>query len=74
MLVIGNEHILCSLKRWIAQMSLFEDYRRQQLEKEAPLAARMRPRSFEEFMGQEHIVGKVERRSKSTYERSDELF
>ena len=38
-------------------MTLFEDYRQQQLEKEAPLAARMRPRSFEEFMGQEHIVG-----------------
>lgn len=38
-------------------MTLFEDYRKQQLEKEAPLAARMRPRSFEEFMGQEHIVG-----------------
>ena len=38
-------------------MTLFEDYRRQQMEKEAPLAARMRPRSFEEFMGQEHIVG-----------------
>ncbi len=28
------------------------------MEKEAPLAARMRPRSFEEFVGQEHIVGK----------------
>ncbi|MBA7609418.1 Replication-associated recombination protein A [subsurface metagenome] len=38
-------------------MTLFEDYRQQQLEKDAPLAARMRPRSFEEFMGQEHIVG-----------------
>jgi len=38
-------------------VTLFEDYRRQQMEKEAPLAARMRPRSFEEFMGQEHIVG-----------------
>jgi putative ATPase len=38
-------------------MTLFEDYRQQQLEKEAPLAARMRPRSFEEFMGQDHIVG-----------------
>ena len=38
-------------------MTLFEEHRRQQLEKEAPLAARMRPRSFEEFMGQEHIVG-----------------
>ncbi|MDR9459510.1 MAG: replication-associated recombination protein A, partial [Dehalococcoidia bacterium] len=38
-------------------MTLFEGYRQQQLEKEAPLAARMRPRSFDEFMGQEHIVG-----------------
>jgi putative ATPase len=38
-------------------VTLFEDYRQQQMEKEAPLAARMRPRSFEEFMGQEHIVG-----------------
>lgn len=38
-------------------MTLFEGYRQQQLEKEAPLAARMRPRSFEEFVGQEHIVG-----------------
>jgi len=36
---------------------LFEHYRREQLEKEAPLAARMRPQSFAEFMGQEHLVG-----------------
>ncbi len=27
------------------------------IEREAPLAARMRPRSFEEFVGQEHLVG-----------------
>lgn len=34
------------------------DARRQELtEKEAPLAARMRPRTLEEFIGQEHIVG-----------------
>ena len=38
-------------------MELFEHHRQQQLEKEAPLAARMRPRSFDEFVGQEHIVG-----------------
>ncbi|MDY6917797.1 MAG: replication-associated recombination protein A [Chloroflexota bacterium] len=38
-------------------MALFEHSRRQQLEKEAPLAARMRPRTFDEFVGQEHIVG-----------------
>ena len=36
---------------------LFEHYRKQQLEREAPLAARMRPQSFAEFMGQEHLVG-----------------
>jgi len=35
------------------------DYQRQEiLKKEAPLAARLRPRSLEEFIGQEHIVGK----------------
>jgi len=39
-------------------MTLFEHQRRQQMEREAPLAARMRPRSFDEFVGQEHIVGK----------------
>ncbi len=38
-------------------MALFEHHRRQQVEKEAPLAARMRPQSFAEFMGQEHLVG-----------------
>ena len=38
-------------------MAMFEHHRRQQLEKEAPLAARMRPQSFAEFMGQEHLVG-----------------
>lgn len=37
--------------------SLF-DVRREALEeKEAPLAARMRPRTLDEFVGQEHIVG-----------------
>ena len=38
-------------------MELFEHGRRAQQEKEAPLAARMRPRSFDEFVGQDHIVG-----------------
>ena len=38
-------------------MTLFEDSARQQLDRHAPLAARMRPRSFDEFVGQEHIVG-----------------
>jgi len=36
---------------------LFDHARRQRLEKEAPLAARMRPRTLDEFVGQEHIMG-----------------
>lgn len=39
-------------------MDLFEASRREQLEREAPLAARMRPRTLDEFVGQEHIVGR----------------
>ena len=43
---------------WAAvEMDMFEHHRKRQLKHEAPLAARMRPRSFEEFMGQEHLVG-----------------
>lgn len=38
-------------------MDLFDQHRERQLKQEAPLAARMRPRSFDEFVGQEHIVG-----------------
>jgi len=38
-------------------MDMFERRRRQQLEQEAPLAARMRPGNFDEFVGQEHLVG-----------------
>jgi putative ATPase len=38
-------------------MDLFDLNREEQLQKEAPLAARMRPRSFAEFVGQDHIVG-----------------
>src|SRR5512136_2728884 len=36
---------------------LFEARRKELTEKEAPLAARMRPRTLDEFIGQEHIVG-----------------
>ncbi|HJX69982.1 MAG TPA: replication-associated recombination protein A [Dehalococcoidia bacterium] len=38
-------------------MDLFDHQREEQLQQEAPLAARMRPRSFAEFVGQEHLVG-----------------
>jgi putative ATPase len=36
---------------------MFEERARAQSEREAPLAARMRPRTFDEFVGQEHLVG-----------------
>lgn len=38
-------------------MDLFDHALAQRLAKEAPLAARMRPRNFAEFVGQDHIIG-----------------
>ncbi len=39
-------------------MDLFDQHRQAQTEAEAPLAARMRPRTLHEFVGQDAIVGK----------------
>ena len=38
-------------------MDLFEYNREQEMKETGPLAYRMRPRSLEEFVGQEEIVG-----------------
>jgi putative ATPase len=38
-------------------LDLFEQANLEQMERSAPLAARMRPRTLDEFVGQEHIVG-----------------
>src|SRR5437016_14436757 len=38
-------------------MDLFRDVRKKNLDRVAPLAARMRPRTLEEFVGQEHFLG-----------------
>ena len=38
-------------------MDLFDHAHQKRMAKEAPLAARMRPRTLEEFVGQEDIVG-----------------
>ena len=38
-------------------MTLFEHQGQRELERQAPLAARMRPRTFDDFVGQEHIIG-----------------
>lgn len=39
-------------------MDLFDYMRSTNMEKESPLAARMRPKNLEEVVGQEHIIGK----------------
>ena len=39
-------------------MDLFDYMRSTNMEKESPLAARMRPRTLDEVVGQEHIIGK----------------
>lgn len=36
---------------------LFQHSMEERMQKEAPLAARMRPRTFDDFIGQEHIIG-----------------
>jgi putative ATPase len=38
-------------------MDLFEHSRQEQIHREAPLAARLRPRTLDEFVGQEDIIG-----------------
>src|SRR3954452_1482451 len=38
-------------------MDLFRDVRKKNLDKVAPLAVRMRPRSLDEFVGQQHFLG-----------------
>lgn len=39
-------------------MDIFEYMRQQNNEKESPLASRMRPRTLDEVVGQQHIIGK----------------
>src|SRR3954454_4639329 len=40
-----------------AQKTLFDARRDEALQRQAPLATRIRPRTLQEFVGQEHIVG-----------------
>ena len=39
-------------------MDMFEQKYEEQKEQEAPLAARMRPSTFDDFVGQEHLIGR----------------
>ncbi|MBW4655636.1 MAG: AAA family ATPase [Kaiparowitsia implicata GSE-PSE-MK54-09C] len=38
-------------------MDLFEQHRQQAIDRDAPLAARMRPRTLADYIGQDHILG-----------------
>src|SRR4051794_19253305 len=42
----------------LGRMDLFGDVRKKNMSRVAPLAVRMRPRTLEEFVGQEHFLGK----------------
>ena len=48
----------------VAEMDLFKECRQKNLDRAAPLAVRMRPRSLDEFVGQQHFLasGKLLRR------------
>lgn len=46
-----------SSPRYNHGMDLFAQGRKAQIEKESPLANRMRPRTLDEYVGQEHIIG-----------------
>jgi len=53
------------------QKNLFDVQRDKELKQGAPLAARMRPQNFDDFLGQEHLVGKGRALRKSI--ESDQL-
>src|SRR5690606_33701214 len=47
----------CLFAKEMSAMDLFEYGHQMETEKKAPLAARMRPRTLDEFVGQSHILG-----------------
>ena len=47
-------------RRKAAAMDLFDYMRANTMEKESPLASRMRPTTLDEVVGQKHIIGKAE--------------
>ena len=57
-------------------MDLFEKALEQSIQSEAPLADRMRPRTLEEFVGQQHILapGRLLRRAIQVDQLSSLIF
>ncbi len=58
------------------KLDLFEQNYQNQISQQAPLAARMRPRTLDEFIGQEHIIapGRLLRRAISADQLSSLIF
>ncbi|MBP1583457.1 MAG: hypothetical protein J6866_05840, partial [Victivallales bacterium] len=56
--------------------TLFDHVREKKLQQEQPLAARMRPRTLEEYIGQEHILapGRLLRRAIQADQLSSLIF
>ena len=54
--VLTDFGLSCTMATIMA-MDLFDHARQEQIKQDAPLAARMRPRTLDDFVGQEHIVG-----------------
>src|SRR5437763_9786015 len=55
--MLGGTRLKSHRIRGDSAIDLFDDYRRANLTKAQPLAARMRPRSLDEFVGQEQFLG-----------------
>src|ERR1017187_5801706 len=53
---IGNS-LPWPFRHRITPMDLFQESRQKNLDRVAPLAARMRPRTLDEFVGQQHFLG-----------------
>ena len=53
-------------------MDLFDYHMKERMDKEAPLAARMRPKTLEDFVGQDHIIGEGKLLNRAI--KSDRLF
>lgn len=43
---------------YLENINFFDRNKKEQIKKKAPLATRLRPRTIDEFIGQEHIIGK----------------
>ncbi len=64
------------MKRAASTQDIFENARAKQLAKDQPLAARMRPRTLDEYVGQEHILapGRLLRRAVQADQLSSLIF